>query len=66
MPEYIDTPTAIFAYWVFNSLVQALPSPKDGGNPYYLFAFRFIHSLAGNWGLVTKESKHVEPNEPKE
>jgi len=40
--------------YIYNSAVQALPPVNEGDGRLYLFAFRFAHGLAGNWGLATK------------
>jgi hypothetical protein len=40
--------------YVYNSAVQALPPADEHAGRLYLFAFRFLHGLAGNWGLATK------------
>ena len=36
------------AYWIFSAAVSALPDPGPGGNPGYLWLYRFLHTIAGN------------------
>lgn len=36
----------VLAYWLFNSLVDALPLPN--GSEFYRFVYRFLHGVAGN------------------
>lgn len=43
----------VAAYWVFNSLVTALPEPGQG--KLYQFVYRFLHTLAGNLDRAAKK-----------
>jgi hypothetical protein len=36
----------VVGYWIFNAAASSLPEPN--GNKLYQFAYRFIHTLAGN------------------
>lgn len=38
----------LVSYWVVSAFVGALPTPKENSNPFYQWAFRFCHILAGN------------------
>jgi hypothetical protein len=40
--------------FVYNSAVQAMPALDEHCSKLYQFSFRFAHSLAGNWKVVTK------------
>lgn len=35
-------------YWIFNAAVGAMPTPTDTAGPWYGFAYKFLHTLAGN------------------
>ena len=39
-------------YWIFSAAVSALPDPGPGGNPGYLWLYRFLHTIAGNLTTV--------------
>lgn len=45
--------------FVYNSAVQALPPIDEHCGKLYVFAYRFLHGLAGNWGLVNPRAKAV-------
>lgn len=38
----------IVGYWVFSAAVDSMPSATEKSSPFYAFAFRFLHTLAGN------------------
>jgi hypothetical protein len=40
--------------YVYNSAVQALPAIDEHCGRLYVFGYRFLHGLAGNWGLATR------------
>ncbi len=35
-------------YWIFNAAVGSLATPGDDSSPGYRFAYKFLHTLAGN------------------
>jgi hypothetical protein len=39
---------AVAMYWIFSAAVSAMPEPGAGGNPGYLWLYRFLHTTAGN------------------
>lgn len=39
-------------YWVFSAAVSAMPDPMPNGGQGYLWAFRFLHTIAGNLSTV--------------
>jgi hypothetical protein len=42
--------------FIYNSAMQAMPPIDEHCGKLYVFAYRFGHGLAGNWGLVKKPS----------
>jgi hypothetical protein len=38
----------VVGYWIFSAAVSAMREPMPGGSPGYAWAFRFLHTLAGN------------------
>jgi hypothetical protein len=48
----------MLAYVVYNSAVQALPKP-EGCSKFYTFFYGFCHTLAANWGLVSKAGNQL-------
>ena len=40
--------SAVVIYWIFSAGVSSMPDPGSGGNPGYLWLFRFLHTVAGN------------------
>lgn len=38
----------LLSFWVFSAAVGAMPTPKKGSSPFYVWAFRFLHGLSGN------------------
>jgi hypothetical protein len=53
------------AYVVYNSAVQALPKP-EGCNKLYTFFYGFAHTIAANWGLVSKAKDSLDHCDPSE
>jgi hypothetical protein len=39
---------AVAVSWIFSAAVSSLPDPASGGNPGYLWLYRFSHTIAGN------------------
>ncbi len=39
---------AVGLYWIFSAAISAMPEPKAGGSPGYLWLYRFLHTTAGN------------------
>jgi hypothetical protein len=39
---------AVVLYWIFSAAISAMPEPKPGGSPGYLWLYRFLHTTAGN------------------
>lgn len=35
-------------YWIFNAAVGAMPEPTPSSSAGYAWAFKFLHTLAGN------------------
>jgi hypothetical protein len=35
-------------YWIFSAAVGSMPTPSTNTNGFYIFLFRFAHSLSGN------------------
>lgn len=54
----------ILAYWLFSSMVAALPKPNGG--KFYQFVFAFLHTLAGNVDRAASTFKvpGVQPPQP--
>lgn len=51
MVEFLSQPIVlkiIVSYWVFSAAVGAMPTPLVTSSPWYIFLFRFLHTLAGN------------------
>jgi ABC-type dipeptide/oligopeptide/nickel transport system permease component len=49
--EFVSNPVfwkVIVAYWLFSSVVGALPTPDTSSGKFYQFFFRFMHLLSGN------------------
>lgn len=46
-----------FIYLVLSSAVQALPEPTPYDNRFYLFVFKFAHTMVANWKVVGKKEK---------
>jgi len=45
----------LFAAWyIYTCAVQALPKPDPANDKFYRWFYEFLHSLAGNWGLIVK------------
>jgi len=44
----------LLIYMVFSAAVQALPDLDDTSPKWYVFLYRFLHTLAMNFGLVRK------------
>ncbi len=42
-------------YFVFNCLVQSMPDPDPGSTTFYVWLFKFLHTLAGNTNVVRKK-----------
>lgn len=38
----------VFAYWIFNAAVEALPAPVETSGALYQWAYKFLNTLAGN------------------
>jgi hypothetical protein len=53
----------MLAYVVYNSAVQALPKPEGCGK-FYTFFYGFAHTLAANWGLVSKAKDSLDHCDP--
>lgn len=49
-----STIIGIVAFWVFSAAVSAMPAPTTTSSASYLWAFNFLHTIAGNlttaWG----------------
>lgn len=45
----------LIVWYLFSNAVSSLPVPKPEGNPFYLWAFTFLHGIAGNIGTLMKE-----------
>ena len=41
-------------YYLWNSAVQALPTPNENGSVVYKWFFGFAHGVAANFGLIGK------------
>lgn len=53
-------------YWVFSAAIGAMPTPATSSNPFYVWAFRFGHGLAGNLNraAVALKVPGAEPDKP--
>ena len=40
--------SSLAAYYIFSSMVSALPTPSENGNKLYQFFFNFMHLLSAN------------------
>jgi Na+-translocating ferredoxin:NAD+ oxidoreductase RnfD subunit len=40
------------AYFIFSNAVSSMPSPDEKSGKGYIWAFGFLHGLAGNLGRV--------------
>jgi hypothetical protein len=54
--------TPILLYYVFNSMVQALPDPDQNSSKKYIFFFRFAHLLAANIVMARKNGYKTNGN----
>jgi hypothetical protein len=43
---------ALAISWIFSAAVSSLPDPAPGGDPGYLWLYRFSHTIAGNLSTV--------------
>jgi len=46
----------LIAQYIFGCVMSSLPEPVANGSPYYLFVYRFVHTLAANWDKVTAKT----------
>lgn len=44
----------VLVYYVFNAIVSGMPEPLPNGNLGYLWAYRSLHTLAGNFDKIAK------------
>jgi len=45
---------AVAVCWIFSAAISSLPDPVPGGNPGYLWLYRFSHTIAGNLTTAIK------------
>lgn len=53
--EGLSPGMTVLLYYVFNCLVQSMPDPDPGSTTVYVWAFKFLHTLAGNINVSRKK-----------
>jgi hypothetical protein len=44
--------TAVVIYWIFSAAVSGMPEPASRDKAWYLWLYRFCHTIAGNLSTV--------------
>jgi hypothetical protein len=52
--QWMTADRTLMLYYIYNAAVQSLPGPEGSGR-FYRFFYGFMHTLAGNTGLVRKQ-----------
>ena len=56
----IDFGAGLIIFWIASSAVESMPEPGKNGNKFYLWFYKFTHSLLANWGTLRNLKRRQE------